>query len=100
MGYTADKINTGPVSRGGEHGFFVEQEIVTGGKLRLSRSVFDREVMQAEAEVQMQTYRVLNTVRLFYYHVLGVQRLVELRSELAGLVRRAVDISQQLVNVG
>ena len=99
-GYTADEVSTGPVIRGGEHGFFVEQEIVTGGKLRLSRSVFDREVMQAEAELQKRTYQVLNTVRRFYYGALGAQRLVELRGELAGLVRRAVGISQQLVNVG
>ena len=100
VGYTADEVSTGPVIRGGEHGFFLEQEIVTGGKLRLSRSVFAREETQAEAEAEMQKYRVLNTVRLFYYQALGAQRLVELRSKLAGLVRQAVDISRQLYNVG
>ena len=100
VGYTADEVAPGPVTRGGEHGFFVEQEIVTGSKLRLSRSIFDREVMQVEAEAQMQKYRVLNTVRFLYYHALGTQRLVELRRELAGVVRQAVNISQQLYNIG
>ena len=99
-GYTADEISTGPIIRGGEHGFFVEQEVVTGGKLRLSRSVFAQEEMQAEAEAEMQKYRVLNTVRLLYYQALGAERLVELRGELADIARQAVDISQQLFNVG
>ncbi|MFQ5926311.1 MAG: TolC family protein [Terriglobia bacterium] len=100
VGYTADEVSTGPIIRGGEHGFFVEQEIVTGGKLRLSRSVFAREEIQAEAEAEMQRYRVLNAVRLLYYQALGAERLVELRSELASIARQAVNISQQLYNVG
>lgn len=100
VGYTADEISTGPIIRGGEHGFFVEQEIVTGGKLRLSRSVFAQEEMQAQAEAEMQRYRVLNAVRLLYYQALGAERLVELRSELARLAGQAVTISQQLYNVG
>ena len=99
-GYTADEVSFGSVIRGGEHGFFVEQQIVTGGKLRLSRSVFAQEELQAEAEAETQEYRVLNTVRLLYFQALGAQRLVELREQLAGIARQAVDISQQLYNVG
>ena len=39
IGYTGDEIRGGSVG-GGKEGFFVEQTIVTGGKLRLSREVF------------------------------------------------------------
>ena len=100
VGYTADEVSSGPTIRGGEHGFFLEQEIVTGGKLRLSRSVFAQEEIQAEAAAEMQQYRVLNRVRLLYYQALGAERLVELRGNLADLTREAVSISQQLYNVG
>ncbi len=100
VGYTADEVATGPTIRGGEHGFFLEQEIVTGGKLRLSRSVFAQEEIRAEAAAEMQQYRVLNRVRILYYQALGAERLVELRGNLADLTREAVNISQQLYNVG
>ena len=100
VGYTAEEVSTGPIIRGGEHGFFVEQEIVLGGKLGLSRSIFAREETQAQAEAEKQTFRVLNTVRRLYYQALGAERQVKLRGELAGLTRQAVNISQQLFNVG
>ena len=100
VGYNADEVSTGPIIRGGEHGFFVEQEIVTGGKLGLNRSIFAREETQAEASAEMQKYRVLNTVRRLFYQAQGAQRLIELQSELADITRQAVDISKQLYNVG
>lgn len=100
VGYAGEEISFGPIIRGGEHGFFVEQQIVTGGKLRLSRGVFAQEEMQAEAEAEMQKYRVLNTLRFLYYQALGAERLVDLRRELSDLASQAVEISQQLINVG
>src|SRR4030042_620563 len=56
--------------------------------------------VQAEAEQQAQIQRVLNTVRLLYYRVLGTQRLVELRSELTKIAREAVDISAGVTKIG
>lgn len=100
VGYSGDEISTGPIIRGGEHGFFVEQEIVTGGKLKLSRSVFAQEEAQAEAEAEMQKYRVLTAVRMLYYEALAAERLVELRTKLVDVASEAVNISQQLYNVG
>ena len=100
VGYSGDEISTGPIIRGGEHGFFVEQEFVTGGKLRLSRSTFAQEVTQAEAEAEVQKTRVLNTIRLLYYQALAAERLVLLRGNLAGIAGEAVEVSEQLFNVG
>ncbi len=37
IGYAADEVRPGGVIRGGEHGFFVEQVIPLGSKLRLQR---------------------------------------------------------------
>lgn len=99
-GYEGREISSGPVIRGGEHGFFIQQSILTAGKRGLSRKVFAQEQVQAQAVADAQRYRVLNTVRLAYYEALGAERRVELRRELAGLTRRALDTSQQLFNVG
>ena len=83
-----------------EHFLFLEQRIVTAGKLKKSRTVFSLERERAEAELEAQRLRVLNTVRLLYYEALGAQQFVELREELAKIARQAVGISEQLFNVG
>ena len=100
IGYSGEEISRGPVIRGGEHGFFVAQTIPLGGKLRLSRRVFEREVVQAEAVLEGQRLRVLNTVRALYYEALAVAKRVELRERLTTLSAEVVTVSQQLFNVG
>ncbi|MBI4552762.1 MAG: TolC family protein [Candidatus Latescibacteria bacterium] len=100
IGYNGDEISRGPVIRGGEHGLFVEQPLVMSGRLRVNRRMFRHEQQQAEATAEAQQYRVLNTVRLLYYQALGAERLVQVRADLARIAREAVDISEQLYNVG
>jgi cobalt-zinc-cadmium efflux system outer membrane protein len=100
VGYTGEEISRGPVIRGGEHGFFVEQTIPLGGKLGLSREIFAREATEAEALVEMQRLRVLTDVRMFYYAALAAERRVEVRGRLAALAAEAVGISRQLFNTG
>jgi len=100
IGYAGDEIHPGPVIRGGEHGFFVQQTIVTGGKLSLNRDILGKEQAQAEAQAEAQQYRVLNAVRTLYYQALAAERQVELRQRLADLTSEAVFVSQQLFNVG
>lgn len=86
--------------RGGEHGFFVEQTIPLGGKLGLSRVIFEREASQAEALRDAQRLRILTDVRILYYTALAAQRRVEVRERLAGLAAEAVGVSGQLFNTG
>src|SRR6266849_3230850 len=47
VGYTGDEIRGGSVG-GGKQGFFVQQTIVTGGKLGLSRNVYAQDAKLAE----------------------------------------------------
>jgi cobalt-zinc-cadmium efflux system outer membrane protein len=100
IGYTGDEIAGGVTIRGGEHGIFFEQTVPLGGKLRLSRHIFEREVSQAEALVEAQRYRVLNAVRIGYQEALAGQRRVDVRERLAQVAREAVTVSAQLYNVG
>ncbi|MBI5116904.1 TolC family protein [Candidatus Poribacteria bacterium] len=100
IGYEGEEISVDEPSERGVHSLVIEQRIVTAGKLRYARDVFAQEQSQAEIEQAAQKARVLNDVRITYYQALGAQRALELRTELARVAREAVDISEQLYNVG
>ncbi|MBL8170143.1 MAG: TolC family protein [Acidobacteria bacterium] len=80
--------------------FFVEQTILTGGKLAKSKNIAAQEKVQTQAEAEAQKLRVLNAVRMLYYEVVGAQQLVALREQLAELTREATEISEDLFNTG
>lgn len=100
VGYSADEVSRGPVIRGGEHGIFAEQTIPLGGKLGLSRRVFEREATQAEALRDVQRQKILNDVRGLYYSALAAERRVQIRQSLVDLAAEAVGVSRQLYNTG
>jgi cobalt-zinc-cadmium efflux system outer membrane protein len=99
VGYQGEEIRGGSF-RGGEQGFFVQQDIVMGGKLGLNRKIFEQEKKQAETEADEQKLRVLTNVRMSYIQVLAAQQTLELRQSLSKLAQDAVDTSHQLANVG
>jgi len=98
-GYVGEEIRGGSF-RGGEQGFFVQQNIVTAGKLGLNRNIFEQERKQAEAEADEQRLRVMTNVKLAYIQALAAQQTLELRQNLAKLAQDAVETSHQLANVG
>lgn len=100
IGYSADEVNRGSVFNYGEHGAFVEQRLLTGGKRTVARRLADQDITLAEANASAQRYRVLNAVRSLYYQALGEQRLLEVRTELAGLARRSAQTTRELANIG
>src|SRR5262245_28513621 len=81
VGYQGELI--GVEGTAGElQGLFIDQTIVTAGKLRLSRAKFAQEVSQAEALALAQQYRVRNGVRMRFYQLLAMQRLLDVRADL------------------
>jgi len=99
IGYQGEQIRGGSF-HGGEQGFFVQQDIVLGGKLGLNRKIFDQELKQAETEADEQKLRVVTNVRTAYIQALAAQRTLELRHDLSKLADDAVETSHQLANVG
>lgn len=85
---------------GGAIGGFVEQRFITAGKLGLDRRVALQEQSVAEQDRAAARQRLLNSVRMHFYQALGDQTLIQVRTELADLARRAVRTSQELFNVG
>ncbi len=102
VGYEADGLAFNELVRSYRNGqyAFVEQNIVTFGKLGKSKRIAVQEKLQAESGAEAQRWRVLNAVRMLYYETLGAQQMVELRQRLARLTREAVAISQELYNIG
>lgn len=99
VGYSGDELTNGRDPRGA-HGVFVEQTIPLGGKLRLSRDVFEKTVLQAEAARDLQQLRVLGSVRQAFYSVLLAERRIQVQERLASLASEAVGVTAQLFNVG
>jgi len=99
VGYQGEQIRGGSF-HGGEQGFFVQQDIVLGGKLGLNRKIFDQELKQAETEADEQKLRVVTNVRMSYIQALAAQQTLELRHNLSKLADDAVETSHQLANVG
>jgi len=99
VGYQGEQIRGGSF-HGGEQGFFVQQDIVLGGKLGLNRKIFDQELKQAETEAEEQKLRVVTNVRMSYTQALAAQQTLKLRQDLGKLADDAVETSHQLANVG
>ncbi len=99
IGYTGDEIRGGS-SNGGKQGFFVEQSIVTDGKLSKSRSVFEQETRIAELEANQQKLRVQNAVKIAYYRVLAAQEFVDASYGLVQIEGNYSDVERQLYNSG
>jgi outer membrane protein, heavy metal efflux system len=99
IGYQGEQIRGGAF-HAGEQGFFVQQDIVLGGKLGLNRKIFDQELKQAETEAEEQKLRVVTNVRMSYTQALAAQQTLELRQNLSKLADDAVETSHQLANVG
>lgn len=94
VGYVADEI--GNDGAAGMMGGAIGQQFVTGGKLRLSRSVAGHEIERARFAWEAQRWRVLNDVRRGYYEVLLAQKRIEVNQQLMGIEDQILKSTQQL----
>jgi outer membrane protein, heavy metal efflux system len=99
VGYTGDEIRGGSVG-GGKQGFFVQQTIVTAGKLGLSRDVFGKEATLATIEADEQRIRVESAVRMAFLRVLAAQEMLDARHDLAKISHDDAETQRRLFNTG
>jgi cobalt-zinc-cadmium efflux system outer membrane protein len=99
IGYTGDEIRGGSVG-GGKQGFFVEQTIVTGGKLRLAKDVLGHEAQLATIEAEEQRIRVESAVRMAFIRVLAAQELLDARRDLYKIAQDSAETERRLFNTG
>lgn len=99
IGYEAEQI--GAAGTPGEiQGGFVQQTIVTAGKLRLSRAKYNQEAFEASILATGQQLTVLNGVRTRFYEVLADQRMTELRRELLANSEENLRTTREMFNTG
>jgi cobalt-zinc-cadmium efflux system outer membrane protein len=99
VGYTGDEIRGGSVG-GGKQGFFVQQTVVTGGKLASSREVFRKEAQLAELEAQEQRMRVESAVKMTFLRVLAAQEMLDARRDLEKIAQDTAETQRRLMNTG
>jgi outer membrane protein, heavy metal efflux system len=99
VGYSGDEIRGGEAG-GGKQGFFIEQRIVTGGKLSKAKAVFAKETSLAEIEAEEQKIRVETAIRMAFYRVLAAQELSDARLQLAQIAESSAETARRLGNTG
>lgn len=82
------------------NGGFVSQEIVTGGKLRLSRTKWCERVGIAETNLQAQQQRVLNDVRIQFFRTLAAQQQVDIARALVANGEDNLQTHREMLNLG
>jgi cobalt-zinc-cadmium efflux system outer membrane protein len=97
-GYLGQQLGSG--GRAEQHALLVEQEIVTGRKLRLNREVAYQELVRAEQQLAAQQQRVLTDVRQAFFEALLAQRRVELAQELVSIAERGQVAAERLQRAG
>ena len=80
-GYEGQQLGSG--GRAEQHGVFVEQEVVRGGKLRVNREVAAQEIGRANHQLSAQRQRVVTDVHIAFYQALIAQRQEQLTNQLA-----------------
>ncbi len=95
VGYSGQQLGSGGLAE--QHGVYVTQEIVRGGKLNLNRQAAAHEVARAEQELVAQQYRVLTDTRQAFYRVLIAQRQIDLSTEIANMYGKALTTTDKLL---
>jgi outer membrane protein, heavy metal efflux system len=99
IGYRGENIGIAG-SAGEFQGGFVQQTIVTAGKLRLSRAKYNQEAYEAEIRTLGQQYRVLNGVRMRFYELLALQRMIDLHSGMLDNANESLRTWKEMFNAG
>lgn len=77
----------------------LSQEVVTAGKLRLSRAAAERQVDQAALGLVRQRFELFTTIRQGYFEVLALQRRVVVLEGLVKLAEQAYENAEKLRRV-
>lgn len=98
-GYVGEEIHGGSLG-GGQHGFFVSQTLVMGGKLGLNREIAGHDIRISELEAEEQRLRVRNAVKLAFYRVLAAQEMLDLERDLLSIAEDKLRTHGELRNLG
>ncbi|MHB8862246.1 MAG: TolC family protein [Pirellulaceae bacterium] len=99
IGYAGEQIGINGTA-GELQGGYVSQEVVTGGKLRLSRAKWAQRAQIAATNAQAQQQRVLNDVQTQFFRTVAAQRVVAIHRKLVGNGEDNVQTQREMLNLG
>lgn len=94
-GYEGQQI--GSLGLAEQHGIYVNQEFVRGGKLQLNRNVASQQIAKAESELAAQRQRVLTDVRKAFNQVLIAQEQAKITVELQDIAANGMKTADALM---
>jgi len=94
FGYEGQQLGSRGLAE--QEGVIINQEIVRGGKLRLSRAVVAQEINLAQQQLATQQQRVLTDVRVSFYQVLVAQRQIDLTMDLVSIGKKGSEVADAL----
>jgi cobalt-zinc-cadmium efflux system outer membrane protein len=85
---------------GGQQGPYVNQEIVTAGKLQIAQAAAAHGVTAADWQAVTKWYEVATRVRVAYYDLLAAERELVVSKEIEQLAKEGVDKADKLQQDG
>ncbi|MFO0903388.1 MAG: TolC family protein [Pirellulales bacterium] len=95
VGYSGQQIGSRGLAE--QDGVVVQQEIVRGGKLRLSRAVAEQEIQRVEMEFSTEQMRALTVARKAYYDAMVAQKRAQFNDQLVEIGARGVQVAESLL---
>lgn len=95
LGFSGQQLGSSGLAE--QQGVYIEQEVIRGGKLNLSRSVVSSEISVAEQLYETQRRRVVTDVRIAYYEVLCAQKRIEIVQQLVDIGNHATRAASELL---
>lgn len=95
--YTGSPQWTGSIS---QYNWFLGQDIITGGKLRLNRAAGLRSVEQAQLDLTRVRFEVMTAVRRQFYVTAAAQQRMETLAQLRQISTRSRDLGEKLFKAG
>ncbi len=99
VGYVAEQIGVNGTA-GELHGASVQQEIVRGNKLGLSRDKYAQRAKIAETNFSAQQQRVLNDVAMRFYETYAAQQRIDLQQRTIDTADDNVLTLKEMLNMG
>ncbi|MBX9722626.1 MAG: TolC family protein, partial [Candidatus Obscuribacterales bacterium] len=87
IAYNGDLMGLPRAGAGEWQGGMIQQEIILGSKLKLSRQKYLARIEATKHQLQAQTFKVSNDVQMHYYRVLAAVQRLKLQNELWKSVR-------------
>ncbi len=77
-----------------QHAAFIEQQIITGGKLGLNQRVLNETLRAQLWELEAQKYRIQTDIRVKFYEALAAQDRIKLVTEFQELATKSLNIAE------